>query len=125
MSDCDVCIGSSDGGNAEFSETVTRKSRKPFVCCECHRTTPKGDLYEICHMRYEGEWLVYRTCSLCVEIRNVFTCGKGWTFECLWESMRDYAFEKLTTACKCFMKLSPEAKAFTLERWRKWKGLAA
>lgn len=41
----------------------------------------------------------------------------------LWEDMRELAFPSLTTASNCFTELSPAAKAFVLDRWRKWKGL--
>jgi hypothetical protein len=125
MSDCDVCIGGNCDDFPEVSDTKTKTARKPHKCCECGREISRGQRYEHCVMKYEGEWFSYKTCLLCVEIRTVFTCGKSFLFECLWDDMREYAFESLTTASKCFRKLSPSAKAFTLERWRDWKGIAA
>lgn len=126
MSDCDVCIGGNYDGAAEFSESYTiKKSRKEFQCCECRQVVPKGSEYEKWVMRYEGDWLVYRTCASCAEIRTVFTCGKSWVFEWLWEDMRDMVFPVLTTATKCLQKLSARNKARVIEEWQKWKGLAA
>ncbi|HLZ39443.1 MAG TPA: hypothetical protein VKQ11_00680 [Candidatus Sulfotelmatobacter sp.] len=123
MGDCDVCIGVEVDGYCEFSETKIRKARKPAKCCECQQPIQIGEQYEVTTMIYEGEFCKYRTCLLCVEIRRVFTCGEGFYYESLWEEMEEYAFERLTTASKCFRELSPEAKAFVLERWRRWKGL--
>lgn len=122
MTECDVCIGGCDDPMESISESLP-SCRIPFKCCECGLEVPKGDKYEKIVGRYDGEFLTYRTCLLCVEIRNVFTCGKGWMFESLWDDMREYAFERLTTASPCFTKLSAKAKAFVLERWRAWKGL--
>ena len=51
------------------------------------------------------------------------TGGESWTYRTLWEDMRELAFPSLTTASNCFTELSPAAKAFVLDRWRKWKGL--
>jgi hypothetical protein len=125
VSGCDVCIGGEfDGDSNEFYSSAIRKARKPFICCECRRTVERGTEYERAAMKYEGEFFTYKTCSLCVEIRTVFTCGRSWLVECLWEDMRDYAFERLTTASECFTKLTPQAKRFVLDQWRKWKGLA-
>jgi len=123
MSGCDVCIGTSDVESMKMYSQNIVKARKPAKCCECRRPINKGDKYEYVKGRYDGDWYVYRTCALCVEIRTVFTCGKGFYFETLWEDMADYAFERLTTASECFTQLSPAAKAFVLERWRNWKGL--
>lgn len=123
MSDCDVCIGIDDVDSIDLIEEATRKARKPHKCCECQLPIPIGATYQHVVGRYDGEICVYDTCAICVEIRAVFTCGRGWYYESLWDEMRERAFEHLTTASKCFTKLSPEAKAFVLERWRKWKGL--
>ncbi len=124
MVDCDVCIGvDSIEERFEFSTTETRTARKPHKCYECEREIRPGEKYEHVAGRYEGEFSVYDTCALCVEIRNVFTCGNSWYFGLLWEEMREYAFPRLTTASPCFRELGPEAKAFVLERWRSWKGL--
>lgn len=121
MSDCEVCIGGFDGDYAEIYSDRWFKARKVAKCCECRGEIKPGDRYESVSMRYEGEWLRYRTCAPCHEIREVFTCGKGFMFESLWEDMEEYVFPVLTTATKCFQKLSADSKAFLLDRWQKWK----
>ncbi len=126
MSDCEVCIGIDNPDDyAEVCESAVKTARRAHKCCECGAEIKARDSYEHTVMKYEGEWLSYKTCLLCVEIRTVFTCGKSWLFTTLWDDMREYAFDSLTMASKCFVKLSPEAKTFTLARWRAWKGLAA
>lgn len=122
MSECDVCIGGCDDPMEMISES-TPTCRLPFKCCECRREIAKGEKYEKMVGRYDGQFLTYRTCLLCVEIRTIFCCGEGWMFESLWDDMREYAFERLTTASPCFTKLSAKAKAFVLERWQEWKGV--
>lgn len=41
-----------------------KKSNKIYLCCECKETIKKGDLYERIG--------AYKTCMLCVKIRNKF-----------------------------------------------------
>ena len=123
---CDVCIGvDSLDEPFQFHSVETRKARKAHKCCECGLEIKPGARYEHVIGKYDGTFDIYDTCSLCVEIRDVFTCGNCWYYGQLWEEMREYAFERLTTASECFRELSPEAKAFVLERWQKWKGLKA
>jgi hypothetical protein len=124
MSDCDVCIGTDSLDESfDFFHVDKRKARKPHKCCECGMEIPLRAVYEHVIGKYDGEFQKYDTCSICVDIRDVFTCGNSWYYGKLWEEMQEYAFDRLTTASPCFMKLGPEAKAFVLERWRKWKGL--
>lgn len=124
MSDCSVCIGTDDYAASGFAQTALRTARRKHVCCECRRVIDPGEQYEIIVVgKWEGTIAQFKTCSECREIRNVFTCGKGWTFETLWDDMREIAFPDLTTATDCFQKLSPAGKKFVLARWKDWKGI--
>jgi hypothetical protein len=124
MSNCDVCIGGGyDGDSAEFFQSDMVKARKPHRCCECRQEIPKGAMYERSRGKWDGDFSSYKTCSLCVEIRSVFTCGESWLFQALWEDMREMAFPRLTTASECFTQLSAVAKQMVLDKWRQWKGL--
>ena len=121
---CDVCIGTDSLEECfDFSIVETRKARKPHKCCECGMEITPPATYEHVVGKYQEEFSIYETCSLCVEIRDVFTCGNSWYYGQLWEEMEEYAFEHLTTASECFRELSPEAKAYVLEEWQEWKGL--
>lgn len=122
-SECEVCLGGPYGDYAELYTETIFKARKPAKCCECYGAINRGEQYEKVVMLYEGEWCTYRTCSQCREIRSVFSCGKGWMFESLWEDMTENVFPILTTATKCFQKLTPSARLFVLEKWQQWKGL--
>ena len=123
MSDCDVCIGLSGIEVYEPCNVDRRIARRNWRCCECDRFISPGASYEHVRGCMDGRWYTHRTCPLCVEIRDVFRCGEGFYYEMLWDTMQEDAFEHLTTASPCFRELSPEARAFVLERWRKWKGL--
>jgi hypothetical protein len=121
---CEVCIGTDDIGDpAELYSQAMVKARIPHRCCECGGQIEAGSRYERSRGRWEGKWFTYRTCLLCQEIRDVFTCGESYFHLGLWEDMREIAFPELTTATDCFQELSPLAKQFVLTRWAEWKGL--
>jgi hypothetical protein len=121
MSECGVCIGSNDYGCAEWSDIKILKCRKPHKCCECKREIPKGATYERAAMKYDGDFYCYRTCMDCVNIRDGLRCNRGFLFETLWESIEE-VFGEITTGCLQKIETA-SAKAYLMERWRKWKGL--
>ena len=122
MSDCGVCIGTSDYDAPEWSNTdIVKACRKPFLCCECKREVPKGKSYEKSVMKYEGEFYTYRTCMDCVNIRDGLRCGRGFLYESLWDDITE-VFDQITTGCLAKIETA-SAKAYFVERWRKWKGL--
>jgi hypothetical protein len=100
-------------------------ARKRHICCECRAPIQPGQAYEI----QTGQWNrgkdIYRfkTCALCVEIRNHFSCGNGWYFRCVWDDLREGAFENLRF--ECLKGLSVAAREKVLAEWRRWKGLEA
>lgn len=120
---CDVCIGISDYDTADVYHSGLVRARKQHKCCECRRAIAPGEQYERVAAIWDGSWSHYRTCAICREIRDVFTCGEGFTFTNLWDDMREYAFPELTTASECFRELSAVAKGRVLEEWRKFRGL--
>lgn len=124
---CDVCIGGDydyDGAN-EFEHVETPKARRPHQCIECRKVIAKGEKYERFSWKFDSQVGTTKTCLLCAEIRNAFSCGEDLLASELWELMEELAFPRLTTASECFRDLSAAAKAVVMERWRKWKGLAA
>jgi hypothetical protein len=122
MSDCGVCIGTSDYDAPEWSNTdIVKACRKPFLCCECKREVPKGKPYEKSVMKYEGDFYTYRTCMDCVNIRDGLRCGQGFLCESLWDDITE-VFDQITTGCLAKIETA-SAKAYFVERWRKWKGL--
>ena len=124
MGNCGVCIGGADyDGLMEMATCEEPKARKPHRCCECGRAIAIGERYQRWSGKFDGEFMAVKTCLICAEIRTAFTCEGGETSENLWSEMADYVFPALTTANECFKKLSPAAKAFLLDKWRKWKGI--
>jgi hypothetical protein len=129
MSDCGVCIGGYDSdGTCDFYDIRWPKARKEHRCEDCNRTIAKGDEYQRCAGKYDGEFFYTTTCKVCVEIRAAFTCTEydqvGPPPGELWSDIQEQMFPVITTACYDKLK-TPEAKAHLRDQWRKWKGLAA
>lgn len=124
MAGCDVCIGGYSDEPAEFFHEENRKARKNHECSECGRIIKKGETYQRCTGKNDGEFWDFVTCLLCAEIRKVFSCGEGEMLGgMLWEMMTDNAFPLLKTSSPCFRELSAAAKAEVIRRWQNWKGL--
>ncbi len=123
MSDCGVCIGSEPDCMAEFYEQSTVRARKVHKCGECGLEIPKGDQYLREAGKWDGEFMSFATCLLCVEIRSAFVCDDEYTAVCfgeLWNDITDNLFPNMTTGCLNRLK-SPAAKQFLIDRWNKWK----
>jgi hypothetical protein len=122
MSDCGVCISSYEGDyGCTGYRCVIVKAGQDWRCCECHTVIPKGAKYERATWFNDGSFGQAKTCLVCAEIANAFSCGGRWHGNDFWESM-EYVWEKLTTGC--FDRLqTPEAKAELRRRWMAWKGL--
>jgi hypothetical protein len=125
MSDCGVCIGGGDwDGPNEFENVGRPKARKPHKCSECHRIIQPGEKYERFSGKFDGSLFCLKTCLQCAEIRDAFNCDGGAIVDGLWSEMEDLVFPAMTTGCLDRLE-TPEAKAFLLDKWRAWKGLAA
>lgn len=91
MSCADVCLSMDyDGSNEFFSEKPVR-ARKAHKCCECRGAIAVGETYHYAAGKCDGDFFDERTCAVCFEIRNAFTCG-SFTFETLWEAMGEEMF---------------------------------
>lgn len=123
MSDCGVCIGGWDSGCADMEGVEFRNvtAKRAYRCCECQRVMPAGEEHEHVDGKWDGEYQSYRFCLVCSEIQTVFSCGQDRLFTALWDDMKELVFPELTTANKCFLKLSAKSKAFLLKRWNEWK----
>lgn len=122
MSDCGVCVGSQDyDGCAEFHSVSVSKARKEHRCEECHQVIPVGSYYQKVAGKYDGDFFSIKTCMVCAEIRNAFTCG-ALNYGEFWEEMRQYGFEQMTTGCLAKLETAA-AKQELLRRWNAWRGL--
>ena len=117
----DACIYSDGGDNQpEVCGTLIVKARKSQTCCECREAITPGTHYEIVSGKWEGEWLSFKTCLPCKEIREAFCC-EGWVYGSLWEDAQTF-LEEFTTGC--LEKLTTAAaKEKVTEQWRQIKGL--
>lgn len=123
MSDCGACIGGSYcDGMAEFYNTTTPKAAKKHHCGECGKVIEIGENYQKVSYKFDGYLQSEKTCSICAEIRDGFTCGIPPAHGELWNEIIEYVFPQLTTGCYDKLK-KPEAKAELQRRWLKWKGL--
>lgn len=127
MSDCNVCLGTDDFDFTwDFSTEKIVKARKEHKCCECERVIAKGQTYEYFSAHGDDQMFTFKTCLLCAELRESFTCEPGYAIphESLWSDIKEFLFPEMTTGCLQKVK-TVEAKQFLIEKWQEWKGLRA
>lgn len=66
-----------------FSKLVA--AVKDRTCSECGSAIPGGEKYELVTANWDGTKEQHRTCSPCLEIRDVFF--ESWCYGTLWEDM--------------------------------------
>lgn len=121
---CEVVIGESGGERPpEFYRSAIVTARKEHQCYECDRQIIVGQKYERVRGTWEGHFDWHTTCLDCVALAEAF--GDGNRFHgAVWEEITDCLFPEMSTACLAKIDPSqPSAKAYLLERWRRWKGL--
>jgi hypothetical protein len=125
MSECGVCVGDFDGEGFEFSTKTYPVARKEHRCHECLKTIVPGQKYERVVGAFDGSIETYKTCLVCAEIIDAFSCN-GRTFGgFFWSDLfDDDCWKAVTTGCLNKLE-TPEAKAEFQRRWMEWKGLAA
>ncbi|MCJ7796358.1 MAG: hypothetical protein MUQ56_06270 [Thermoleophilia bacterium] len=75
MNSC-CCSVDVDNDAPAFSRITDRRARKPHVCCECHEEIAVGDIYEDASGLWDGDFSRYKTCAICVLIReDLCPCG--------------------------------------------------
>ena len=63
-------------------------ARREHRCLECGELIEPGEQYEQVTARWDGHWNTYKTCYLCLRIRNdLFPCG--WYFGQMREDIRE------------------------------------
>lgn len=102
------------------STTQIRAARKQHKCCECREPIMPGARYEYTSGIWDGQPSSFKTCLLCVEIRNHFACTSGWEFGAVWEQLEESFFPDMKAGGPCMQGLSPEAKAKLFDRRLRW-----
>jgi hypothetical protein len=128
MSECDVCIGGEGEPIEDYSLTLTT-SKLTLLCSECKRSIPRGVEHELLTGKIEGARFRARTCMDCRNIAEGLSCD-GRIHSTLWDELEGSgigdtyaAFAAFNETCVAKVKTA-SAKAYLVERWRKWKGLA-
>ena len=85
------------------------KARKEHRCCECGDTIKRRDIYENSTGKWDGSFLIYKTCLICREIREGLYCG-GYTFEHTIEYVVESIKEGECIGPEKILKLSDEAR---------------
>lgn len=111
------------GNDGDNQASVYRKShpraQKDHTCSECGTAIRKGERYEHVKGLWDGEWSTFRTCSLCVEIRDHFACD-GFIFQTLWEDLENNFFPDMKAGGPCMEGLSPAAKQALIDARMEW-----
>jgi len=116
-----VCcpLQGNDGEGPSCHSQSIRKARKEHVCSECREPIPKGMKYDYSSGIWDGRADSYKTCLLCVEIRNHFAC-EGWIYEALWSDLEENFFPDMTCGGQCMAGLSPAAKRKLIDARMAW-----
>lgn len=102
-----------------WNET-SRTARKEHVCVECREPIKKGELHQYVSSLFDGHWSTHRTCLLCVEIGDHFSCGRGRYTEMLWSDLEENFFPDMSAGGPCMQGLSPAAKQKLIDARMKW-----
>jgi hypothetical protein len=119
MSDCGVCIYNDDAVHVEFFRSAVRHAAKEHKCCECDKIIAKGERYEYASGKCEGEFWDAKTCLICAEIAEAFSCDGRLYGGNLWDSMGEL-YRDMNISCVDKLT-SAAAKEELLRRWNKWK----
>lgn len=123
MSECGVCIGYEPDASSEFYNSRICRAKKSHKCGECRREIISGQEYEYASGKFDNDFFTFKTCADCTSIRDAFNCSQSVMHGELWQEMGDYGFQQMTTGCLNKVETA-SAKAYLVERWRKWKGLS-
>lgn len=82
------CTCSVDYDSADIYASKVVVAKKVHTCCECGEVIRPGEKYEYASGLWEGSWSHYKTCEICLRIREDVCCGK-WLFGQLREEIWD------------------------------------
>lgn len=77
-----------DGEAADVCSSKVVTARKQYTCCECEETIERGEKYEYISILWEGSWNHFRTCTICVRIRDDL-CACCYVFGELHETLKE------------------------------------
>ena len=117
-----MCCPLSGGDDESYTSLEWRvvTARKPHVCVECRKPITKGTKHEFYKGLYDGHIDTFRTCLLCVEIRDHFACGEGWLYGEVWNQLEENFFPDMKAGGPCMEGLSPAAKQALIDARMEW-----
>jgi hypothetical protein len=98
---CPLDNGDADADPAQFYNQRVLRAAKEHECSECSAKIAKGERYERVDAMWDGDWSMFKTCLLCVEIRNHFACGNGWCFGEVWNQLEENFFPDMKAGGPC------------------------
>jgi hypothetical protein len=90
MDECCIALYDSDYEHPFLYKVKTVIARKTHRCVECRGDIVKGESYESVSAVYDGEWYHFKTCRICVRIRDDIYCDgyiHGDLRDDVWEVM--------------------------------------
>lgn len=112
-------LSSGEDSGPSFSHTEVRKARKVHECCECGQSIAVGVRYEFTSGAWDGNMSTYKTCLVCVELREHFGC-EGWIYEQLWEDLEENFVPYMKAGGPCMDGLSPLARKALFDAFADW-----
>ena len=79
------CVMDYDSEGCDVGSIRYRKARKPHRCCECGDIIEPGQVYEYATACFDYSWSDWKTCRICVAVRNDHGCFGGDLWERLIE----------------------------------------
>jgi hypothetical protein len=112
MSECSCVYVDYGDPMPEFYTTRKPTAKKEHKCCECHRTIKPSEKYEYVSGLWEKNFLILKTCSDCLSIRNEFFC-EGWLYEDMKEALQEHLNSMDGNINEdCLSALTPGARVF-------------
>ena len=75
-----------------FIADAMRRAKKIHICNECGREIEYGETYEHVFAVYGAERNIFKTCTDCLSVRNVFFCN-NWIFGSIWEHIYSHIID--------------------------------
>ena len=124
MSNCGCVYVDNGDLMPEFYNSSKHRARKNHKCDECGKAINKRELYECVSGKWDGDFLTYKTCGSCLDIRTVFFCD-GWIFTEVIEALENYIHDGNGVISEdCLSELKQESRENVCEMieeyWRRY-----
>lgn len=113
-------LDGNDGDGPSCFTMSTPKACKEHVCYECREKIPAGSKYQKHTGVWDGRPDTFKTCLPCAELRNHFSCNRGWLYGELWSGLRENFFPEMKCGGQCMTGLSPQGKQKLIDARMKW-----